>query len=357
MPKKFTQGYALLIGVDQNKVARWALPNVIKDVEALRDVIIHPDRCGYDPKHVRVITGAKATRDGILEGLTWLNEQLAKDKNEDATVVVFYTGHGWRDANANFFFIPYDVKELLVGSSALRASDFADAVAALKPKRLFCALDCCHASGADVKALTPIGAFASTPIPVQVLAPPAEAGVAPEAGEKALNELQQGHGRAVLSSSQADQVSWLRKDGSMSVFTYHVIEALTGHAQPAAGATEVLVSDVMSHVYRAVPKTVKDERDELQQPDYNVSGNFPIAVLLGGKGLDGAVAPDPLQSPKPSESDIRITASGQAVVVVGNQNTVVGAGGVMVGGSVSGNIVTGNAQPSTNKRRRRKSEE
>jgi len=82
----------------------------------------------------------------------------------------------------------------------------------------------------------------------------------------------------------------------MSVFTYHLIEALTGHAQPQEGATEVLVSDVMSHVWRRVPKSVKADWDEVQEPDYQVSGNFPIALLLGGKGWNkGQPAPDPLE--------------------------------------------------------------
>jgi hypothetical protein len=82
----------------------------------------------------------------------------------------------------------------------------------------------------------------------------------------------------------------------MSIFTYHLIEALTGHAQPQEGATEVLVSDVMGHVWRRVPQSAKADWGRKQEPDYQVSGNFPIALLLGGKGLSkGQPAPDPLE--------------------------------------------------------------
>ncbi|MBU0703466.1 MAG: hypothetical protein KKC18_06325, partial [Chloroflexi bacterium] len=78
--------------------------------------------------------------------------------------------------------------------------------------------------------------------------------------------------------------------------TYHLIEALTGHAQPQEGATEVLVSDVMGHVYRRVPQSAKTDWHRDQTPDYQVSGNFPIALLLGGQGLSkGQPAPDPLE--------------------------------------------------------------
>jgi hypothetical protein len=99
----------------------------------------------------------------------------------------------------------------------------------------------------------------------------------------------------VLSSSTGDQSSYVRDDGTMSVFTYHLVEALTGHAQPQEGATEVLVSDVMSYVYRRVPQTVSHQGGGEQQPDYLVTGNFPIALLLGGQGLaKGQSAPDPM---------------------------------------------------------------
>ena len=43
----------------------------------------------------------------------------------------------------------------------------------------------------------------------------------------------------------------------MGIFTYHSLEALTGHAQPQGGAKEALVSDVLSYVYRKVPESAK----------------------------------------------------------------------------------------------------
>jgi len=100
----------------------------------------------------------------------------------------------------------------------------------------------------------------------------------------------------VLSSSQGSQRSYVRDDRLMSVFTYHLIEALTGHAQPQEGATEVLVSDVMGHVYRRVTEYAKTQLGMVQQPDFQISGNFPVALLLGGKGLSkGKTPPDPLK--------------------------------------------------------------
>ena len=107
----------------------------------------------------------------------------------------------------------------------------------------------------------------------------------------------------------------------------------------------------MSHVYRNVPKLVQSERGQDQHPDYQVSGNFPVALLLGGKGLDvGQAAPDPLQFPKPSERAIKITV-GDGAVAVGDNNTVAGAGGMAIGGNVSGSVSVGAAKPRSTKPR------
>jgi hypothetical protein len=77
----------------------------------------------------------------------------------------------------------------------------------------------------------------------------------------------------------------------MSIFTYHLIEALTGHARPVEGAVEVLVSDLMSHIWRRVPQSTRQDWNKDQHPDYQLTGNFPVALLLGGEGLPKGVEP------------------------------------------------------------------
>ena len=300
MSEQFTNGYALLIGVDENNVAKWGLPDVAKDIAALAKVFTHLERCAYPADNVKVLAGQEATRQGILDGLEWLQERVEADGSGNATAVVYYSGHGWRDKSAEpaeFYFVPYDVRQGKIRSRALRAVDFAEAVGELKPRRLLVVLDCCHAAGMGVKDVLPLPAgYVGAAIAPSLLMEGEEVSVGPGAkGAKGFEELAQGKGRAVLSSSTGEQSSYIRKDRKMSVFTYHLIEALTGHAQPQEEATEVLVSDVMSHVWRRVPESVKADWNEVQEPDYQVSGNFPIALLLGGKGLSkGQPAPDPL---------------------------------------------------------------
>src|SRR5687767_8329878 len=97
MTTQFVNGYTLLIGVNENNVARWSLPDVTKDIDALNQILTDPERCGYPPDNVNVITGKRATRQGILDGLVWLQERLNADSSGNATAVIYYSGHGWRD--------------------------------------------------------------------------------------------------------------------------------------------------------------------------------------------------------------------------------------------------------------------
>jgi hypothetical protein len=338
MSNTFKHGYALLIAVNES-AANAALPDVIKDIKALEQVLISPERCAYKPEHVKVIAGKDSTRNGIIAGLDWLKDKLSNDQSGNATAVVYYTGHG-HIQDGGYYLIPYDLNRSRIKTSALRAEDFASDIAALQPKRLLVMLDCCHAAGMEVKDLDGI---TSVGIP-SALFMEGEKGISAIEGEKGLASLSQGAGRAVLSSSQSHEKSWVRKDRAMSIFTYHLIEALTGHAQPQDGATEVLVSDVMSHVWRTVPASAKADHHADQHPDYRVSGNFPIAMLLGGKGLNkGEIAPDPLQPPAAPQPGVsyQATNTGSGAVAQGPGATAIGAGGVYVGGKNKGNINTG----------------
>ncbi len=282
----FEHGYALLIGVDQNKLPRLALPTVQQDVTKLHEVLTHPDRCGYPGENVRLIAGPEATRANILDGLDWLKAKLDADSHASQTAFIYYSGHAHREATGEAYLIPYDFR-MPIGLGGLAAADFAQGIAGLQPRRLLVVLDCCHAEALNVKsaAASPLTTFSPAALTVE---------------SPGLALLAEGEGRAVLSSSRGSQQSWIRKDGKMSVFTYHLVEALTGRAGRPAWP-DVTVTEVMEYVGREVPKTAQAQHGATQEPVFRYSGTaFPVALVLGGKGAkDASQAPDPL-APLPS---------------------------------------------------------
>ena len=327
----FEHGYALIVGVDENRMQRLALPDVAKDVQAVYDVLVHPQRCAYKPENVKLLKGEESTRQNILEGLYWLQDKVKGDA--EATAVIYYSGHGMVDKNANqYYLIPYDIQELSrLRAHALRAEDLSAEISAVAAKRMLAILDCCHAGGMDVKDVD-LEAIDSA-VNVEAAAFPLEL---PETksvplfesapGEKSVHQLKEGEGRAILNSSTGSQSSFVRNDRAMSLFTYHLIEALTGHAPHPDDATIVYVTDVMSWVTHQVKKSAQ-EQGRNQTPVMKTSGVFPVAMLIGGQGLAkgiGQLPPDPL-APLP-EAGTSYQAGGN--IVTGT------AGGDMAGGNI-----------------------
>src|SRR5262245_6732136 len=187
----FEHGYALLIGVDQNKLTDLALPIVKKDVTKLKEVITHPERCGYLEDNVRVLTGAEATREKILDGLDWLRARLEADPDANQTAFIYYSGHGHREASGESFLIPYDAR-FPIRLGGLAAKDFAESIDSIRPRRLLVVLDCCHAEGMEVKDAKESG-LASAAVTLET---------------PGVGLLAEGDGRAVLSSSRGSQLSW-----------------------------------------------------------------------------------------------------------------------------------------------------
>jgi uncharacterized caspase-like protein len=312
MPETFAHGYALLIGVGQSAWADWSLPVTVKDVEALNTVLVNPDLCGYPEPNIRLLTNSNATRQAILDNLQWLQQQAASDP--EATVVVYYSGHGWLDKIHNrYYLVQHDIKPYNLPESALAADSFTDALRQIQAKRLLVAIDSCHAQGmATAKA-----GEDDLELPEGFVPAPPSKGL--------FDELAKGEGRAVFTSCLGLQKSWIRKDGTMSIYTYHLIEALQGAANQL-GDTKVSVADLMKHLDRAVPESTRQEWQAVQEPWFSSeTTNFPIALLHGGKGLP-TEGWDAVKPPTTGTNLRLVHASGSRSVAMGgdvDQNTIV----------------------------------
>ena len=276
----FNKGYALLIGVGESAYKPLSLPATVKDTQAIYAALIDPDLCAYpdNKEHIQVLNNAEATRSAILDGLKWLKEKAEADR--EATVLVYYSGHGWVDKTDNrYYLLQHDVKPSKLAASALSAEAFTDALREIQSERLLVVIDSCHAAGmatskdaekiaqADAELLEEFEDFERT---------------SPSKG--VIDAIKQGKGRVVFTSSEGKEKSWV-KDESYSIYTYHFLEALQGAAN-RPGDTEVKVSNLMNHLSKAVPESARKLHGAEQTPHFDMdAGDFIIAKLRGGKGL------------------------------------------------------------------------
>ena len=334
MTEHFTHGYALLIGVGATAHAPWSLPVTVKDVTALKQVLVAPRLCGYadDEAHIRTLTDGAATCDGILAGLAWLRARVATDPQ--ATALVYYSGHGWVDkATGAYYLIPHEARPGGWPGSFLPAATFTAALREIKPQRFLVFMDCCHAAGMADKA-------PAVSLPARGKSAAFPQGLA--------DDLVQGQGRAVFASSRGEEPSQYRPDGRLSIYTAHLLEALQG-AGSRPGETRVTVGNLMAHLGRAVPESAWRLRRAVQTPFFKFeTEDFPVAVLRGGKGLPtggwAAVADE-------ARATIERIAAGPGAVVaheihapVATQGSIAAGGNITITGD--GNVI-GNQSRST----------
>lgn len=278
MSTNFTQGHALIIGVGGAK----DLPYTVDDAKGIAGILRDPGRCAYPKDQVQLLTGAKAGRVPILNGL----ERLAKVK-ADLSVIIYFSGHGEkvrRGKKTTYYLMPhgYDLNRL--EETAISGSEFASRLSNIKSERLLVLLDCCHAGGfSSVQALqgaksSPKAAVTKTSLP-------------PEAQKIFANK----KGRILIASSTGSEVSYAGKP--YSAFTTALIAALCGEGA-AQEDGYVRVVDLALYTREAVVKLTDNEQHPTM--DFEKSDNFAVAYYAGGekkrKGLPASIEKPKVQT-------------------------------------------------------------
>ncbi len=258
----FKEGYALVVGVGAD------LPNTVGDAEGLAKILQDPERCAYPRKgHVQLLTAEKATRDKLLAAF----DLLAKRTDENATVVIYFSGHGYQveeKGKTNYYLMPYEYDVNRLAETAISGDEFAAKVDAVKSRKLLILLDCCHAGGLDAVTTAKGIVMKSPPGMTATKAPLPAAAVGALAG---------GSGRAIIASSQANELSYAGEP--YSAFTAALLESLCG-AGAAKADGFVRVTDLALYAREKVPARTNQK----QHPtlDYDKGDNFKLAYYAGG---------------------------------------------------------------------------
>lgn len=269
-PVQFADGYALVIGVGHTpNDSTWSLPTTTEDAKQVHRALINPQMCGYKKDYVRLLHDESASLQNIKEALAWLSAQTRK--NREATAVIYFSGHGLQDEDGRYALLPSDVNPDDLKNTPLWGDELTEALRRIEARRLLVLIDACHAGGMTTAKGEPVrlpAGFTKAPPPPALLA-----------------QLKQGEGRAVINSCRENQESWILRDGSLSIFTFHLLEALRGAAN-LPNETTVRVSNLINHLGKKVQETARSQYQVEQVPwTDQASEDFPVALLMGGKGL------------------------------------------------------------------------
>ncbi|MBD2614680.1 caspase family protein [Nostoc punctiforme FACHB-252] len=258
----FINGYALLIGVGAD------LPVTVKDATAIQDILIDQSRAAYPPEQVILLTETSATRQNILAAFDQIITQV--NQNPDATVIIYYSGHGGRIQRTNeYFLVPFGYDPSQRAQTAISGVEFTQKIEAITARKLVVFLDCCHAGG--VPALKEPGeTFVKSPLPAELL-----------------NILGTGSGRVVVASSREDEYSYTGQP--YSAFTDCLLEALQGKAAVNKdGYARIL--DILIYLFDRVPKTASGQQHPFVNKVLDLGDNFPLCYYAGGsKFLPGEI--------------------------------------------------------------------
>lgn len=311
MPEWFTSGYALIIGVGGD------LPNTVDDAVGVADILKDSARCAYPPDQVHLLNGEQATVTNIRTAF----ETLAESTNPDSTVIIYFSGHGYRVTSPTgefYYLLPYGYDLNRLYQTAISGAEFTDRLRAIPSRKLLVLLDCCHAGGVG-EAKVPGLQLTKSPLP-------------PEARSL----LAEGSGRVLIASSREDELSFAGKP--YSAFTLALIEALCG-VGVAKEDGYVRVADLALHAREVVPGRTGGRQHPILHFEH--ADNFVLAYYAGGdtqpKGLPFAGEPE--IEPEPGAWT---TFDQRGQVVHGPQTNIAGdVHGPILSGTFQGPVVVG----------------
>ncbi len=244
---------ALLVGV-----ARYAaissLPEAVRhDVEDLSTVLRDPRAGGLPAEHVRTLVDEAATAKAIREALA----EIAVMMPADGSLLLYFSGHGDRaddGGKERSWLLPHDFDPQDVATTALSSNEIVTMLDAAGGSRQVVMVDACHAGG--------VGSLkGDRALPKGI-------------GRGAIDDLGKGAGRALLTSSRADEYSSVLPAARNSVFTGALLEGLGG-ATIDRGDGLIGVLDVFQYVADTVPTRVDDQHPVFHAMD--LENNFALA--------------------------------------------------------------------------------
>lgn len=211
--------YALLVGISTYLDGLKPLPSAVRDVDALREVLIDPEIGGFAESDVEALKDVDET--AIRKAIS----RLFANRDSNDLLLFYFSGHGVTDSVNDFYLTGTSTDQNDLLSSAVPSDYIHKAMNQLGgSRRKVIILDCCH-SGAFAK-----GMQAKDPGIVNVL---------PKLG---------GEGRAILTASDSRKYAFEQEDFELSLYTHFLVEGLKTGAADRDGDGHISAEELHEYV-------------------------------------------------------------------------------------------------------------
>ncbi|MGV6860893.1 MAG: caspase family protein [Putridiphycobacter sp.] len=255
-----TDLYIFSVGINDYKNKNYQLNYAVNDAKDFTKSINKSALNLFDNVFVTELYNDKATKQGISNQFKTLLGQI---QTEDV-LVFYFAGHGTMDQSQNpdFYLVAHALTNLYgtkaelekEGVSATELMQFSTQIKA--QKQLFI-LDACHSGGA-INTITSRGANR----------------------EKTIAQLARNTGTFFLTASQDVQYANESGDLKHGLFTYALLEVLSGKDQNASNDGKITINEIKSYVDERVPELSNQYHGSEQYPtSYSFGQDFPIVIL------------------------------------------------------------------------------
>ena len=239
---------ALLVGVSEYEPGLNPLPAAVKDLDAMKDVLLHPEIGGFAESDILLLKNPN--RQEMEESI----ETLFANRHKDDLVLLFFSGHGIKDDAGRLYLGTRKTRKTpqgdLVRSSAVTANFVHENMSRSRSKRQVVILDSCF-SGAFAEGLS-----------------------AKDDGTVDIRTQLGGEGRAVLTSSSSTQYSFEQEGEELSLYTRFLIEGMKTGEADLDGDDVVSIDEL--HEYAS--RKVREVKPELKPEIYAMREGFKIRL-------------------------------------------------------------------------------
>lgn len=247
--------HVMAIGINKYKNPSLDLNYALEDAEAFLKLVKTKGKNLFHKTKVYSLFDEEATKTNILSML----DQIAANAKPQDVFFFYYAGHGSM-VEGNFYFIPTENIRLydfdLLSNGAVNAATLQQKFAQISALKQLVVLDACQ-SGGSTELLAVRGA----------------------SEEKAMAQLSRSSGVHVLAASGSEQFATEFAELGHGLFTYVLLEALSGKADGAPKDGKVTIYELKAYVDSQVPEYSSQYKGKPQYPvTYSRGQDFPIVV-------------------------------------------------------------------------------